>query len=154
MINNNVISIAKIYGSLFEYSCKKNDCASSHFVKQFLFSEVALQMSSINFIYSADDVPYLYEKLAKEKKLTVGKTIYPETVMYWMGYLIAVMVINHNLLPKQVYRMISPKELYTAYEAYHSLDIEDAAVRIIDSSAYTNKNDIELFINTRNKRPR
>lgn len=148
MIDEKIVCIAKIQGALFEYSCKKKECASSFFVKQFLYSSVAKRMNNIEFLYSSIDVAELYNELKSEKKLNVGKEIYPEVVMYWMGYLLAIMAIKKNMSSKQIYRIITPKELYISYEAYHSLDIEDAIDRILDSKK-NNKNDLELFKSTR-----
>jgi len=148
MINDRIIEIAKIQGSLFEYSCKKRECASSFFIKQFLYSSLAKRMNDINFLYESSSITDLYNELSKEKKLNVGKEIYPEAVMYWIGYLLAVMAINNNYSPQQIYRIITPKELFISYEAYHSFNVEDAIDRIIESKM-NNKNDLELFKTTR-----
>lgn len=148
MINDMVIEIAKIQGSLFEYSCQKKNCASSFFVKQFLYSSVSERMNNLNFVYSTYSVSELYEQLNSEKKLNVGKEIYPEPVMYWMGYLLAIMSLTKNISPRQIYKLITPKELFVAYEAYHSMDIIDAIERILESRSF-NKDDFELFKSTR-----
>ncbi len=148
MIDRRILEIAKVQASLFEYSCKKKECASSFFVKQFLYSSVAARMSDINFVYSTEDVPEIYFELKEEKKLNIGKEIYPEAVMYWMGYLLAVMSLTKNMHPSQIYRIVTPKELYLCYEAYHSLDIEGAIERIIESKS-CERNDLELFKLTR-----
>jgi len=149
MINNRIIEIAKIQGSLFEYSCKNSNCSSSFFIKQFLYSNLAKHMSNINFVYSNDDVVYLYNQLNEQKKLTLGKNKYSEHIMYWIGYLLAVISLKEAISPEQIYKIIKPEELFVSYEAYHSLDIEESAERIIQSRFFVNKNNLELFKSTR-----
>jgi len=149
MIDERIISIAEIEGSLFEYASKKKTCGSSFFIKQFLYSSLAMRMSNVNFLYESSDVPYLYDELSKEKKLNMGKDIYAEPIMYWIGYLIAVIVHVKKIAPSQIYRIIKPKELFISYEAYHSLDIVDAANRIVESRMEIEKNNLEIFKQTR-----
>lgn len=145
MIDHEVRAIAQIQGDLFKFACDTKDCSSSFFVKQYMFSDVAARLTDIRFLFTSDSPASLYSELKEKKKLNVGKEIYPKETMYWMGYLISVMAFSKNLSPKEIYRIVKPKELLLAYEAYHSLDIEDAVERIIESKSLPKKNDLNLL---------
>lgn len=136
----------KYQADLFELSTNKKDCSSVVFIKQFSNSKLAKAMDNRSYLFLADDITKAYDSLKKEKKLTLGKEIYPKKVMSWIGYIMRYMAIKYEYTTKNVYSIIKPKELYGMYEAYHSLDNDLVCERILEAKNINlNLNNIEIF---------
>ena len=136
----------KYQADFFELSTNKKDCSSVVFIKQFSNSKLAKAMDNRSYLFLADDITKAYDSLKKEKKLTLGKEIYPKKVMSWIGYIMRYMAIKYEYTTKNVYSIIKPKELYGMYEAYHSLDNDLVCERILEAKNINlNLNNIEIF---------
>lgn len=136
----------KYQADLFEYATKIKDCSSPFFIKQFANSKLARRMDDETYVLLADDITKAYSALKKEKKLTIGTEIYPSFVMHWIGYIMRYMAIKYNYSTKQIHSFIKPKEFYSLYEAYHSMDNDLVCERIIEAKNVNNNlNNIELL---------
>ena len=118
---------------LFVYATKMRDCSSKVFIKAYAYSSLAKRISSPCFAYDCLDVPEAYSILKKEKKLSRGNDVYPSFVMAWIGYIMAYYSSYTGLPVNVFYSKVKPEELYRVYEAYHSLDSEQALKRLCEA---------------------
>lgn len=136
----------KFVSNLFEYSTKMKDCSSKVFVKSYIFSSIPKIVSSKSFIFDSLDVPGAYENIKKEKKLSTGSEVYPSYVMAWIGYIMKYFSYTTGIPETTIYKNIKPKEFYSMYEAYHSLDNDLVVKRIAEAKNINlNLNDPELY---------
>ena len=127
------LRLCYIQSEMFEKSIDYFSCSSPFFIKIFMFSSLATRMDNKNFIFETGDTFYYLDELKKTHKLKTGKTKYQTQVMKWIGFLYRYYAYSYDIPSKTVYRYIKPNELYGLYEAYHSLDIEEAINRINDA---------------------
>lgn len=141
--------LCRFVSDLFEYSTTQKDCSSKLFIKAYAFSTLEkTRLSSDTFLFDCISVPEAYEIIKKEKKLERGKEIYPSYVMAWIGYIMEFFCVTQKLPISIFYRLIKPDELYSIYEAYHSMDNELALRRIMEAKGMRtieNRNDVELM---------
>ena len=138
----NIDLMCKYQADLFAYACEKKDCSSSIFIKQFAYSNLAKRMDDEAYIYSADDITKAYYSLTLEKKLNKGKQIYPLKIMSWIGYIMRYISYKYKYSTNYIYKKVKPRDLYGLYEAYHGLDNELAATRIIEAYELKNNRNI------------
>lgn len=118
---------------LFAYQTERKDGSSKVFIKAFVYSSLAEQIDKEEFMFSAIDITEAYGALKKEKNLKRGKEIYPSFVMAWISYIMKYFAYTRRISEKRVYEYVKPEELYSMYEAYHSLDNETVVTRIIEA---------------------
>jgi len=123
----------KFTSNLFEYSTKVKECSSKVFIKAYIYSSISRMISSKSFFIGSSDVVTCYEEIKKEKKLKRGSDVYPSYVMAWIGYIIKYFECSTGVPQTTVYKKIKPEELYSLYEAYHSLDNELVVKRIAEA---------------------
>lgn len=122
--------LAKYQADLFEKTVDYLSCSSSYFYKKFAFSKLARRMDNKAFISEALDIEGALDELKKEASYEVGYIKAPRAVMAWIGYLLRYWSYTYEISTKQIYKYIKFEELCRLYEAYHSLDIEEAIIRI------------------------
>ena len=122
--------LAKYQADLFEISVKELSCSSSYFYRKFAFSKLAQRMDRKSFILESLDITSAIEELKKESNYEVGHTKENPAIMAWIGYLTRYWSYIYEISTKQIYKYIKFDELCELYEAYHSLDIEEAINRI------------------------
>lgn len=120
---------------LFEFSFDHTDCSSFIFIKEFCFSSLSKLMDKDEFITSSIDVPNALEILEKEKGLKAGSTKISPAILGWIGYLYRYWSYTREISTKSIYKKAKPNLLYGLYEAYHSMDVEEAVVRIEESKS-------------------
>ncbi|MCQ2742951.1 MAG: antitoxin [Bacilli bacterium] len=125
--------LCKYQASLFEHSGSLSNCSSSYFYKQFMNSELAKRIDSNGFLFESLDIEAALDELKKEKDLTKGKTKVPLAIMSWIGYMLRYWAYTYEISSKRIFSNIKINELERLYEAYHSLDVEEAVKRISDS---------------------
>jgi hypothetical protein len=129
-IDDRGILLAKYQSDLFENSIKELSCSSSYFYKKFAFSKLAHRMDKDSFINEALDIPAAFEELKKESNYEVGKNKVSPAILAWVGYLLRYWAYTYQISTKQIYKIVKLDELCKLYEAYHSLDVEEAINRI------------------------
>ena len=145
-LDESQLFLCRFVSDLFEYSTKVKECSSKTFVKSFVYSSLAKKVSNKSFFINSIDISLAYDLIKKEKKLNRGKDIYPSYVMSWIGYIMEYFTLSTNIPLEILYKNIKPEELYSLYEAYHSLDSELVIKRIIESkNINTNLNNVELY---------
>ena len=122
--------LAKYQANLFEQSVNYFSCSSAYFYKKFAFSNLAKRMDKNAFILESLDVIAALEELKKESNYQVGQTKIPSYIMSWIGYLLRYWAYTYEISTKKIYKSIKLNELCELYEAYHSLDVEEAIIRI------------------------
>lgn len=143
-IDNIGLNLCEYQANLFETSINVLECSSIYFIKIFMNSTLANRIDNPVFIFESIDVNAALYELKQTNKLNRGKDKYPSYVMKWIGYIYRYFSYTYQFSSKRVYKIIKPKELYTLYEAYHSLDPKEAISRIIDSKNINNIDLIEL----------
>jgi len=123
----------KFVSNLFEYSTQKKECSSKIFIKAYVYSSTSKRISSKSFIFESLDIVSAYESIKNEKKITRGNDVYPSYVMAWIGYIMQYFECATCIPLTVLYKKIKPEELYSLYEAYHSIDNDLAVKRIAES---------------------
>ena len=131
--------------NLFAYSTKKN-VGSKSFIRTFAFSNLAERMDNPGFIYETTDVPQAFDEV-KDRIPDARGQVYNEAIISWIGYIYRYISYIYDRSTKEVYRLIKPDELFAIYDAYHSLDNEMAAKRLLESKDidFSKVNDLEML---------
>ena len=122
--------LASYQSNLFESTVKDLPCSSTYFYKKFAFSKLAQRMDKRGFILESLDVKGAIEELKKESNYEKGHIKATFETMAWIGYLLRYWSYTYEISTKQIYKFIKFDELCRLYEAYHSLDVEEAIKRI------------------------
>lgn len=130
IIDDTGLLLANYQSNLFELSAKRLSCSSAYFYKKFAFSQLAKRMDKKSFILESLDVEGAIEELKKEGNYEQGSSKASPKVLAWIGYLLRYWAYTYEISTKQIYKYIKFDELCRLYEAYHSLDIEEAILRI------------------------
>lgn len=147
-LDENELLKCKFVADLFEYSTKEKDASSKLFIKAYMYSSIKKIISSKSFFLDSLDVPMAYEMIKKEKKLTRGNEIYPSYVMSWIGYIYEYFICATGINGTYIYSKIKPEELYSLYEAYHSLDNDMVIQRLAEAKKIsTSLNDVNIYKN-------
>lgn len=129
-IDDTGLLLAKYQSDLFEMTVKELSCSSAYFYKKFAFSKLVQRMDRKSFILESLDIMGAIEELKKESNYEVGHNKVNPAIMAWIGYLIRYWSYIYEISTKQIYKYIKFDELCELYEAYHSLDVEEAISRI------------------------
>lgn len=129
-IDDTGLLLANYQAGLFELSVEELSCSSAYFYKKFAFSKLAKRMDRKAFISESLDVTAAIEELKKESNYEIGHVKASQAIMSWIGYLLRYWSYTYEISTKQIYKYIKFSELRRLYEAYHSLDVEEAIVRI------------------------
>lgn len=135
-LDYNEFKICQILGRIFEKSIELSALSSPMFIRRFMnyggnkcfFDKSYLLISSNleDIIYELND---LYSK-------SLVKIVYTKEEMYWIGYIYGALVFLYDLSPKKVYKLFPAKEIVKYYKIYHTFDIEEAAMRMMENINY------------------
>lgn len=143
-IDENKITICRYQASLFSYSIRKG-VSSKDFARAFANSNLSKRMNDEMFLFEAIDVPAAYDEILKGRKVRGGK-IFAEQIMSWIGYMYRYICFMYDVDMKKVYSFIKPQEMFDIYDAFHSMDPELAAKKIIEAKGIDfNVNNIDLM---------
>ena len=126
--------LCKYQRDLFEYSTDHLTCSSRVFIKSFCQSQLAKYMDKDSFIMTSIDIPEAVNMLKKEKTLSSGSIKFNKKIIGWIGYLYRYWSYTRQLSTKAVYKKVNPILLAGVYEAYHSLDVEEAVRRLEETT--------------------
>lgn len=129
--------LCKYQSDLFELSVNYLSCSSAYFLKRFANSKLAERMDRRGFVTEALDIVGALEELKKEGNYSIGKKKTPTYIMAWIGYLLRYWSYTYEISTKKIYKYVKIDELCRLYEAYHSLDIEEAINRINEAHNIT-----------------
>lgn len=142
-IDDTGLLLAKFQGDLFEKSVEYLNCSSKYFVKKYMNSDIVKHIDYSSFLYESRDIYNVLDELKNETNLSVGKNKIPQNVMYWIGYLYRYWSYLYNVSSRFLFKVIKTEELVKLYEAYHSLDIEEAINRISESKGIRYFDDVD-----------
>lgn len=147
-IDDTGLMLAKFQGDLFEKSTEYLNCSSVYFVKKFMNSKLVKSIDDSAFINESKDIYLILDELQKETDLSVGKKKLPKSVMSWIGYLYRYWSYVYEVSSNYLFKIIKTEELSRLYEAYHSLDVEEAIKRISESKniRYLGDKEYELSV--------
>lgn len=128
------LKLCKMQAEIFEESVSLTRCSSPIFLRRFMYSDVALRMDNVGFLFEACNIKAVIEDIDNQFGETdYGKERYGAEELYWMGYLYRYWCYTFKKNSRQVYKIIKPKELRGLYYPYHSLDPAQAIDRILEA---------------------
>ena len=123
------LKLCDVQGRLFVLSTAY---ASESFIRNFMFSEVALHLDSPYSKLQCVGEEYLLEELEDERNLsTVGEKYDPE-VLYWIGYLYRYWACYRNESSKTIFRVAPAKTMKRNYLSFHTLNPDAAIDNLIE----------------------
>ena len=131
-----------IQAELFEMSVEKASYSSLVFIRRFMLSNFVGSLDNKSYLFQSNNPEYVFEVLDKEYgESEYGSQKYDSEVMYWVGYMYRTISFLYNLSSKQVYRLFPAKEIVNCYQIYNSVDIMQAAKRMMDNIGYIKPED-------------
>lgn len=131
------IKLCQLQAKIFEQSVNKTNYSSLVFIRRFMYSSIAKSMDDMIYLYQSDSLGNSFETIDEEfGETTYGKIKYSEDQMFWIGYIYRCISIKYNLSSKNVYKLLTAKEIVKYYNIGHTFDIVDAAERIMSSIDY------------------
>lgn len=131
-----------IQAELFEMSVEKASYSSLVFIRRFMLSNFVGSLDNKSYLFQSNNPDYVFEVLDKEYgESEYGSQKYDSEVMYWVGYMYRTISFLYNLSSKQVYRLFPAKEIVNCYQIYNSVDIMQAAKRMMDNIGYIKPED-------------
>lgn len=128
------LKLCKMQAEIFEESVSLTRCSSPIFLRRFMYSDVALRMDNVGFLFESCNIKAVIEDIDNQFGETdYGKERYGAEELYWMGYLYRYWCYTFEKNSRQVYKIIKPRELRGLYYPYHSLDPAQAIDRILEA---------------------
>lgn len=138
--------LCDLQGETFELSIDLTSTSSEIFMRRFMNSKTAKMIDGKDILQmnlQAKDIIDLVEEEYKESNY--GSIKYNKDEMYWIGYFYRYFSYTYELSSNRVYKIVKPKELRGLYLPYHTLSLEQAIERVLESKSL--KSDFEEDIN-------
>ena len=138
--------LCDLQGETFELSIDLTSTSSEIFMRRFMNSKAAKMIDGKDILQmnlQAKDIIDLVEEEYKESNY--GSIKYSKDEMYWIGYFYRYFSYTYELSSNRVYKIVKPKELRGLYLPYHTLSLEQAIERVLESKGL--KSDFEEDIN-------
>ena len=134
------LKLCDIQGRLFELSAKK-EYSSADFVKVFMSSETAKALDSTYNRMQWAGEEYLLEEVvsAAGDKLIASGEVYPEDVLYWMGYIYRYWHYFANENSEKIYKQASAETMKRNYMMFHTMAPEIAIEDLKEIDKQRNK---------------
>ena len=123
MMDELQLKLCDIQGRMFELSARKK-YDSAAFVRAFMMSDTAKELDSrYNRMRWAGE-EYLLEEVetAAGDTLTSGGEIFPEDVLYWMGYIYRYWHYYSGENSARIYRQATAETMRRNYMIFHTMD--------------------------------
>ena len=123
MMDELQLKLCDIQGRMFELSARKK-YDSAAFVRAFMMSDTAKELDSrYNRMQWAGE-EYLLEEVetAAGDTLTSGGEIFPEDVLYWMGYIYRYWHYYSGENSARIYRQATAETMRRNYMIFHTMD--------------------------------
>ena len=141
------LKMCSLQAQIFEQSHKAVPCGSKIFMRRFMYSKVARRMDKDGFLYDAISTSDVLDEIDGEYgKSDYGREKYDEDVLYWIGYLYRYWAYTRQVPSKQIYHIVKPNELQKLYLPYHSLDVDVAIERILESKGRTEEEEFKRAV--------
>ncbi|MBQ7995678.1 MAG: antitoxin [Bacilli bacterium] len=125
--------LGDIQAELFEQSTKRLNMSSEVFVRRFMNSKVATELDNLSFLETSETTDDIFEELDEQYgESDYGSVKYHHDSMYWAGYLYRCFAYVYDITSKQAYKLLPLKDVISAFEPYHSLDIMHAIERLLE----------------------
>ena len=126
--------LCELQADTFELSVDMTSQSSEIFMRRFMHSQIVKSLDNTNILVTNLQPKDLLDIIEEQYGPTkYGSNKYSKNEMYWIGYLYRYLSYTRELSSTQVYRMIKPKTLKSMFLPYHSLDMAQAAERILES---------------------
>lgn len=73
-----------------------------------------------------------------------GSVKFTKNELYWIGYIYRYYAYTYQILSRQAYKIVKPKELRELFLAYHTMDPKQAIERILEAKKYPTCMDKEI----------
>ncbi len=126
--------LCDLQGETFELSTDLTSTSSEIFVRRFMNSKTAKMIDGKDILQTnlqARDIIDLV--LAEYKDSSYGSIKYNKNEMYWIGYFYRYFSYTYELSSNRVYKIVKPKELRDLFLSYHTLSLEQAIERVLES---------------------
>ena len=120
------LELCKIQANLFALSVNKANGSSYLFIRRYMNSKVCEKMDNLTYLFEKNDV--FYELQGKD----VNGIKLSQDILYWIGYIYRYWAYTYELSSKEIYRIISGKEMSDLYGPYHTMDPNAAIERIYE----------------------
>ena len=127
------LSICNVQGRLFELA-SKNKYSSVQFISFFMNSKVAKELDSENTQINEIGEDCLLSALIDEVGDSLSKDgeVYPQTIMYWIGYIYRYWHYLYEESSEIIYSYASADTLRVNYLMFHTMDPEMAIDNLIE----------------------
>ncbi|MDO4808326.1 MAG: hypothetical protein Q4A07_13875 [Coriobacteriales bacterium] len=135
VIDDSARATCDFQGRVFEASAERlGHCGSAVFVRRFMRSAVARRIDLSGAVWDgADPQNVVMEVDAEYNGRPYGKEVYPQEVLYWMGYVYRCGTYVTNYSSSALYAVVGAREMRELYYAYHTLDPAQCVERILES---------------------
>lgn len=126
-------ALCKLQAQAFETSLGLS-CASAVFVRRFMNSDVARRMDDEGFLSESNSPEGIVAEVeAQYGRSDYGSVKFSAEELHWMGYLYRYWACAFGMSSRAIYKIVGANELRSLFFAYHSLDPEQAILRIAES---------------------
>lgn len=142
-----LIAACRFQEEVFQKSAEICECSSAVFVRRFMNSRVTALLDQ-QLLWGVSLAPEdVFAQLESEYgPSSYGQTHFDGEALYWMGYLLRYWAITRNIASKALYKRVKPGELAGLFDAYHTLDPDQAIERISEARGLPEKETEEGLI--------
>lgn len=125
---------AEIFAKSIDYGA-----SSPIFVRRFMNSQYCQAMDSLSYLSESGNTDNVFDELNQEYgKSTYGKEKYAVEELRWIGYIYRYWAYVYETPSRQIYKIMTGREMHKVYFAYHSLDPAQAIERILEAKGANN----------------
>ena len=123
--------LCTVQGKMFVSSLDLSG-SSAVFIRRFMNSDLAVHMDNGGYLVEAYTETEAIEAIVTEYGLSAyGHDRFAVEELNWIGYIYRYWVLATGMSSKRVFKIAGSREMRTFYYPYHSLDPEQAIVRIM-----------------------
>lgn len=144
-IDKDGLRLCSIQAELFEKSVDYLEMSSDIFYRRFMNSNVVTELDNLSFLDDSKSIEDIFFDLDEQYgPSNYGSTKYHKDVMFWCGYILRYFAYTYELSSKQVYKLLSLKYVASTFNAYHTLDGEEAINRLLEAKNISFKEEDEI----------
>ena len=111
-----------------------------------MYSKDAKMLDDLSFLLSGSSEAEIYLNILSCMKKKSGGTIYPKSIMHWIGFFYRYASYLTGIKSKELFEKIPPKYLLKVYPLYHGVDIQKAIQMVFDDLNFRKLTPQEVFM--------
>lgn len=144
-IDKEGLLLCSIQGDLFEKSVSFSSTSSEIFYRRFMNSNVVCELDNLSFLDDTKSIEDIFLDLDKQYGTSnYGSIKYNKDIMFWCGYVLRYFAYTYELSSKQIYKLLPLKYVASSFNAYHTLDSEEAINRLLEAKNISFKEKDEI----------